>query len=97
MVVNCLADGVQVDITVGNPGFNGVMYVKGYSKNEECRRVVKQDVDVGTVDFKVNFNTCGLIHENVSGEYLFENIIVLFWSLGHKNPALCSSCNDKCS
>ncbi|KAK8736183.1 hypothetical protein OTU49_004861, partial [Cherax quadricarinatus] len=64
MLVNCLADGVQVDINVGDPGFNGVMYVKGYSKNEECRRVVKPDVDVGTIDFKVKFNTCGLIHEN---------------------------------
>lgn len=66
MIVNCLADGVQVDINVGDPGFNGVMYVKGYSKNEECRRVVKPDVDVGTIDFKVKFNTCGLIHDNVS-------------------------------
>ncbi|ROT61489.1 Neurogenic locus Notch protein [Penaeus vannamei] len=64
MLVNCLADGVQVDINVGDPGFNGVMYVKGYSKNEECRRVVRPDVDVGTIDFKVKFNTCGLIHEN---------------------------------
>lgn len=64
MVVNCLADGVQVDINVGDPGFNGVMYVKGYSKNEECRKVVKPDVDVGPIDFKVKFNTCGLIHEN---------------------------------
>lgn len=66
MLVNCLADGVQVDINVGNSGFNGVMYVKGYSKNEECRRVVKPHIDVGTVDVKVKFGTCGLIHENVS-------------------------------
>ncbi|XP_047739044.1 uncharacterized protein LOC108675679 isoform X2 [Hyalella azteca] len=64
MVVNCLADGVQVDINVGDPGFNGVMYVKGYSKNEECRKLIKPDVDVGTIDFKVKFNTCGLIHED---------------------------------
>lgn len=69
MLVNCLADGVQVDINVGDPGFNGVMYVKGYSKNEECRRVVRPDVDVGTIDFKVKFNTCGLIHENVSRRF----------------------------
>lgn len=66
MQVNCLADGVQVDINVGDPGFNGVMYVKGYSKNEDCRRVLRPEVDVGTIDFKVKFNTCGLIHENVS-------------------------------
>lgn len=64
MLVNCLADGVQVDINVGEPGFNGVMYVKGYSKNEECRKVVRSDIDVNTIDFKVKFNTCGLIHEN---------------------------------
>ena len=65
MLVNCLADGVQVDINIGS-GFNGVMYVKGYSKNEECRRGMKSDVDTGTIDFKVKFNTCGLVHENVS-------------------------------
>ncbi|MPC58354.1 Cuticlin-1 [Portunus trituberculatus] len=63
MLVNCLADGVQVDINI-DPAFNGVMYVKGYSKNEECRRVMRPDVDTETIDFKVKFNTCGLVHEN---------------------------------
>lgn len=77
MLVNCLADGVQVDINVGNSGFNGVMYVKGYSKNEECRRVVRPHIDVGTVDVKVKFGTCGLIHENVSTGFVFVNEYML--------------------
>lgn len=79
MLVNCLADGVQVDINIGDPGFNGVMYVKGYSKNEECRRVMRPDVDTGTIDFKVKFNTCGLIHENVSW-VLFQSLHKYFTS-----------------
>lgn len=74
MLVNCLADGVQVDINVGNSGFNGVMYVKGYSKNEECLRVVRPHIDVGTVDVKVKFGTCGLIHENVSIVLVFKSV-----------------------
>ena len=71
MIVNCLADGVQVDMNIGNPGFNGLMYVKGYSKNEECRKSLARNEDVGTVDFKIRFNTCGLIHENVIVIYLY--------------------------
>ena len=65
IVVNCLADGVQVEINIGDPVFNGVMYVKGYSNNEECRRALRQGIDQSVVDFKVKFGTCGLIHENV--------------------------------
>ncbi|KAK7075249.1 hypothetical protein SK128_022663 [Halocaridina rubra] len=64
MMVNCLADGVQVDVDVRGLNFSGIMYVKGHSKNEECRRIIKSDVDEGIIDFKVKFNTCGMIHEN---------------------------------
>lgn len=78
MSVNCLADGVQLMINIGDPGFNGLMYVKGYSKNEECRRILRQDVDVSIIEFKVLFNTCGLIHENVS-EYGYITIPFLFY------------------
>lgn len=68
MVVTCLSDGVQVEIYITDNGFNGVLYVKGHSKNEECRRVVSmtQDSPSKTEIFKVSFGNCGLIHVNVS-------------------------------
>lgn len=68
MVVTCLSDGVQVEIHITEKGFNGVLYVKGHSKNEQCRRVVSmaQDSSPKTEIFKVNFGNCGLIHINVS-------------------------------
>lgn len=66
MVVSCLADGVQVKIHIAEPGFNGVLYVKGHSKDEDCRRVVDLGADSSsrTDIFKVHFGTCGLIHVN---------------------------------
>jgi len=68
MVVTCLSDGVQVEIHITEKGFNGVLYVKGHSKNEQCRRVVSMapDSPPRTEIFKVNFGNCGLIHINVS-------------------------------
>jgi hypothetical protein len=53
IVVNCLADGVQVDIHIGTAGFDGVLYVKGHSKDENCRRVLDAKRDVGSIDYKV--------------------------------------------
>lgn len=68
MVVSCLSDGVQVDIHIAEQGFNGVLYVKGHSKDEECRRVITSPSDImpGSELFKVQFGSCGLIHVNVS-------------------------------
>jgi hypothetical protein len=73
MTVNCLADGVQVDVRidktepyVSQADFNGLLYVKGYSKDPNCRKSVL-DVERGVpVDFKVKFGTCGLEHKDVS-------------------------------
>jgi hypothetical protein len=68
MEVNCLSDGVQVGINfVEQPDFNGVLYVKGHSKDEQCRRVVTVSKDSPSYKevFKVNFGRCGLIHVNV--------------------------------
>ena len=73
MVVNCQHDGVQVDINVGDPNFNGLMYVKGYSQNTECRKTLGTGSNSQNVDFKVLFNTCGLIH--VDGEAAFVLVI----------------------
>lgn len=68
MGVSCLSDGVQVEINIPEVGFNGVLYVKGHSKDEECRRVIT--VPSNTLPqaefFKVRFGSCGLIHVNVS-------------------------------
>lgn len=66
IIVNCLADGVQTDVHIPDSGFSGVLYVKGHSKEEECRRVVTspQNGPPRTETFKVHFGTCGLIHVN---------------------------------
>lgn len=66
MEVSCLADGVKTEIRLTEHGFNGVLYVKGHSKDEECRRVVNLPPDTPgrTEIFKVQFGSCGLIHVN---------------------------------
>lgn len=65
MMVSCLADGVQVKIHLIETGFNGVLYVKGHSKDEECRRVIDVTDDSSrTETFKVHFGSCGLFHVN---------------------------------
>lgn len=63
MRVQCLAEGVNTEIHLSDGGFNGVIYVKGFSKEEECRKVIN-DAEAGTVPFKVHFGSCGLIHTN---------------------------------
>lgn len=59
---------MQVEVHIEEKGFNGVLYVKGHSKDENCRRVVSLPNDSAsrTEIFKVTFGTCGLIHVNVS-------------------------------
>lgn len=66
MNVNCLADGVKTELHLMEPGFNGVIYVKGHSKDEECRRVINLPNDAAphVEEFKVHFGSCGLIHVN---------------------------------
>lgn len=63
-----MSDGVQVNVHITEQGFNGVLYVKGHSKNENCRKVVSLPVDSVPEEevFKVHFGECGLIHLNVS-------------------------------
>lgn len=67
MSVGCLADGVNVEIHIIESGFNGVLYVKGHSKDGRCRRVVTllPDSPPRTESFKVHFGDCGLVHVNV--------------------------------
>lgn len=66
MAVTCLADGVQVVIHLTETGFNGVLYVKSHSKEEECRLVINLSGDSSprTEMFKVYFGSCGLFHAN---------------------------------
>ena len=72
MEAHCLSDGIEVDINFFNntitDGFDGVLYVKGHSKDEKCRRIIAIDRGVKEhyIKFKVEFGTCGLIHINVS-------------------------------
>lgn len=68
MNVNCLADGIQVQIALEDPDFDGVLYVKGYSKDEQCRTIIEapRDTRLITENFKVYFGTCGLAHVNVN-------------------------------
>lgn len=67
--VHCLADGVRVSLKIKD--FNGVLYVKSYSKDERCRLVVDTPKDEeNIVDFTVHFGECGLVHVNVSFTYI---------------------------
>ena len=68
--VMCLADGVQVSIQLG--GYDGIIYVKGHSNDANCRRLVTSS-DADTIDFKVLFGQCGLIH--VDGEAGFVLVV----------------------
>lgn len=70
MVVSCLSDGVQVEIHIAEHGFNGVLYVKGHSKDEKCRRVVTMPSESRTEIFKVEFGNCGLIHVNGQASFV---------------------------
>lgn len=68
MVVSCLSDGVQVRMGLSERDFSGVLYVKGHSKEEECRKLISvpKESSSKVEIFKVLFGTCGLIHINVS-------------------------------
>ena len=66
IIVNCLADGVQVTVSVVDPNFHGVMYVKGHSNDRNCLRSVEQGEAAEPLDFSVKFDTCGLFHSDVS-------------------------------
>ncbi|CAG2101907.1 unnamed protein product, partial [Medioppia subpectinata] len=70
ILVMCLADGVQVSVQLDR--FDGILYVKGHSQDPQCRRVVTSN-EGDSVDFKVLFGHCGLIH--VDGEASFVLII----------------------
>lgn len=61
--VECLADGVRVRLKIKD--FNGLLYVKSYSKDERCRKVVEMPKDEESfVFFTVHFGDCGLVHVN---------------------------------
>lgn len=50
--------------------------MKGYSKDERCRRVVQTPASQeNTVDFTVHFGDCGLVHVNVSVQFKKEYLI----------------------
>lgn len=61
-----------MDIHILEKGFNGVLYVKGHSKNPNCRRLLNLPPDgpPRTEIFKVLFGTCGLIHVNGQASFV---------------------------
>ncbi|KAJ8954750.1 hypothetical protein NQ318_011445, partial [Aromia moschata] len=73
LLVSCLSDGVQVEIALSEIGFDGILYVKGHSKDENCRRIISIDHGRTVELFKVKFGTCGLIH--INGEASFVLVI----------------------
>lgn len=77
LTVMCLAEGVQVGVRL-NGGYDGIIYVKGHSQDPNCRRLVTTQ-EKESLDFKVLFGQCGLIH--INGEASF--ILVL-----QKHPRL---------
>lgn len=67
MSVKCLSDGVLVTLVGQSEAFNGIIYVKHYSSDEQCRRDLIFPKDKIVIEeFKVAFGTCGLTHVNVS-------------------------------
>ena len=65
--VNCLADGVLVNVGLVDDRFKGVMYVKGHSNDERCRKAVDlAQLGSDVIDFRVQFGSCGLFHSDVS-------------------------------
>ncbi|KAF7389943.1 hypothetical protein HZH68_011800 [Vespula germanica] len=73
MGVSCLSDGVQVEIYLQDHEFDGVLYVKGRSKDEQCRRVVSipaETIHKTDIIFKVAFGNCGLIHVNGQASFI---------------------------
>uniref|UniRef100_A0A8D8TXE6 Neurogenic locus notch homolog protein 1 n=1 Tax=Cacopsylla melanoneura TaxID=428564 RepID=A0A8D8TXE6_9HEMI len=68
--VVCLADGIQVDIHNTDQSFSGVLYVKGHSNDEQCRKIVSQESTSVDEVFKVNFGECGLIHVNGEASFI---------------------------
>jgi len=69
--VNCLADGILVRIDVVDKNFNGVMYVKGHSNDERCRKAVNvAELGSDIVDFRVQFGSCGLFHSDGEANYV---------------------------
>lgn len=61
--VTCQADGVHVviDLMTMESNFNGVLYVKGHSKDKECCRVnLAGDASQQAQIFKVHIGSCGV-------------------------------------
>ncbi|XP_023246923.1 uncharacterized protein LOC111643392 [Copidosoma floridanum] len=65
MSVKCLSDGVLVTLVGQGEAFNGIIYVKYYSSDEQCRRdLIFPKEKIVIEEFKVTFGTCGLTHVN---------------------------------
>eukprot|EP00095_Tigriopus_kingsejongensis_P012598 maker-scaffold642_size120736-snap-gene-0.27 protein:Tk12598 transcript:maker-scaffold642_size120736-snap-gene-0.27-mRNA-1 annotation:"GH13743" len=63
IVVNCLSDGVGVGLTISDPRYHGLIYVKGHSQDPNCRLRVDEGQNGQRIDFHVKFGTCDLAYD----------------------------------
>lgn len=63
IVVNCLANGVGVNLFISDPRYHGLVYVKGHSTDPNCRLQVDEGQTKKTIDFVVKFGTCDLAYD----------------------------------
>ena len=63
--VHCLADGIEVVVSL-NSQFQGVIYVKNYSRDENCRRLLTGNEYRDNVVFDIKYGTCGVLPDGVS-------------------------------
>uniref|UniRef100_A0A0K2TAS5 Putative LOC101893139 [Musca domestica] n=1 Tax=Lepeophtheirus salmonis TaxID=72036 RepID=A0A0K2TAS5_LEPSM len=71
MVVNCLSDGVLVNVDLKDGGnFRGVMYVKGHSKDSNCIKHIDSGGSLKPIDFQVSFGKCGLFHSQGEANFV---------------------------
>ena len=76
--INCLADGILVQINLKDDNFKGVMATAMIS-------VAAQELESGIDDFKVLFGVCVLFHSDVSS-CILEKIHYEFMILFREKP-----------
>lgn len=65
--VRCLADGIEVIVAL-NSQFQGVIYVKNYSRDENCRRLITGNEYRDNVIFDIKYGNCGVFPDGVSSK-----------------------------
>lgn len=63
--INCLGDGIAVQVSLSSK-FQGVLYVKGFSRDEACRKVITGTEDQFVVRMTILYGSCGVMPDGVS-------------------------------